>query len=401
MRAQQTEAATLTGRKLGYVAGIDGFRGIAALLVVGFHARIPGFDNGDIGVSIFLALSGFMITSVLLGQSTARRRIDWRHFYRRRALRLFPAYLSVVAVCALVDLLSNSGGTLAGAFASLVFAANWVVAVRHTGLGTLDHMWSLSLQEQFYLVWPVLLALMLRKCAWQTRRVQRAVAALLLAFWLLTLALTLCDAPFRFVASATPTRAVELLIGCLFAVGLQGDRSLSASSPRRARFVSVSGTVALLGLLELTLHVPLAGDPDILVTSPVIALLTCVVILAILQSAWLGRALAARPLVAIGKRSYGVYVWHFPILVVIDEHLGLHAWAPRLLGLAITALVVAASYRYIERPFLISKQRNQVAPLQPAPDGTQATTRRRGGISNVRRIQKPRELDRAWHAPGD
>src|SRR3954451_17332341 len=135
----------ITGRRLGHIPALDGVRAIGALVVVGFHAKIAGFGNGDIGVDVFFVLSGFLITSILLSKAGAPgSRIDYRDFYRRRALRLLPAYLAVVIACVLLECFANFGGTFKGAAVSSVYLANWVVGATGTGLGTLSHTWSLS-----------------------------------------------------------------------------------------------------------------------------------------------------------------------------------------------------------------------------------------------------------------
>src|SRR5438270_715541 len=130
-----TPSPTLQPRPLGHLPALDGLRAVAALLVVLFHARITGFANGSIGVHVFFVLSGFVSASILLEQSGRSRRIDCRRFYRRRALRLLPAYFSVVILCVLLAPVSDIGGTVKGAVVSTFYLANWVAAFRDEGLG--------------------------------------------------------------------------------------------------------------------------------------------------------------------------------------------------------------------------------------------------------------------------
>jgi peptidoglycan/LPS O-acetylase OafA/YrhL len=359
---------TLSGRPLGHVPALDGLRAVAAGAVVGLHAHIPGFANGDIGVDIFFALSGFLITSILISRAGPGSSINFRDFYRRRALRLLPAYFAVVAVCVIAESVADYGGTFKGAVASSLYVTNWVIAATGAGLGTLDHMWSLSIEEQFYLAWPLLLAVIVRRCACNGRSVLIALAALTLISWLAIVGLAVIDAPPRIASNATPTRAVELLIGAMLAVfvatpGLSG--ALARCRPRSR--TAVAGAAAALLLAGL---VPLSGMSDAvasIVGWPLIAALTCVVIYASMRSApLLSAALASRFMVAVGKRSYGLYLWHFPVLVIIDTRWGLDGWGPRLAGLAVTAIVVTLSYRFIERPFL--RRKNALpAHREPAP----------------------------------
>jgi peptidoglycan/LPS O-acetylase OafA/YrhL len=348
---------TITGRSLGQIPALDGLRAVAALAVLGFHAKIPGFANGDIGVDIFFSLSGFLITSILISRSGPWSPINFRDFYRRRALRLLPAYFAVVAACVVVECFADYGGTFKGAAVSSLYLANWTIAATDTGLGTLGHMWSLSIEEQFYVVWPVLLALLLRRLRWNATAVLAAVAALVLAAWLMIVGLVLVDAPARIASNATPTRAVELLIGGMLAIyiatpGLSG----TLARCRAGSGVSAAGVAACGLLLAL---IPWSGTSESvnsLALWPVIALLTCTVIYASIRAATpLTAPLSGRFMTGVGKRSYGLYLWHFPVLVIIDTRWGLDTWGPRLAGIAVTAIVVLLSYRFIERPFLERK----------------------------------------------
>jgi peptidoglycan/LPS O-acetylase OafA/YrhL len=230
-------------------------------------------------------------------------------------------------------------------------------------------MWSLSIEEQFYLVWPVLLAVLLRRCRWNGGAVLIAVSTLVLASWLIIVGLVLVDAPARVASNATPTRAVELLLGGMLAVyiatpGLSGP--LARCRPSSG--VSVAGVVACALLVAL---IPWSGTSesiDSIVLWPVIAVLTCTVVYASIRAAAPVTApLSGRFMTGVGKRSYGLYLWHFPVLVIIDTRWGLDTWGPRLAGLAVTAVLVLLSYRFIERPFLDRKDARRAASEMPSP----------------------------------
>jgi peptidoglycan/LPS O-acetylase OafA/YrhL len=359
--------AMIEGRRLGHVPALDGIRALAALAVVGLHARIVGFDDGAIGVDVFFVLSGFLITSILLAHSGPATRLDYRDFYRRRALRLLPVYFAVVACCVTLDFVQNMGGTVKGAVAGLFYMANWLAAADPTALGMLYHTWSLSVEEQFYLIWPALLAFILTRYKWSAKRAMRAVAVLMLASWLLAVALSVIGAAPMIAQRATPTRAFELLAGALLAIFVATpSRSGALQAVRSTSSVSVAAAVA--GILLISL-VPLSGitkDEMSIFGWPVISLLTCIVIYGCLRAAPLVTSLlASRPMIAIGKRSYGLYLWHFPIFFVINMDWGLHRWEPRLAGLAATAVIVPASYRFIEQPFLARKDGRVLQPSKP------------------------------------
>jgi peptidoglycan/LPS O-acetylase OafA/YrhL len=352
--------ATITGRRLGHVPGLDGIRALAALAVVGLHARLVGFGDGEIGVDVFFVLSGFLITSILLARSSQAPGFNYRDFYRRRALRLLPAYFALVAACVSLEIVQSMGGTLKGAAASLVYMANWLAA-GSLGLGTLYHTWSLSVEEQFYLIWPALLAFILARYRWNARRVMKAVGVLLLASWLLAVGLAAIRAPAMIAERATPTRAFELLAGALLAIFVATpSRSGALGAVRSTSTISISAAMAGILLISLVPFSGITPDVESIVGWPLISLLTCTVIYGCLRAAplvtWL---LTARPMSAIGKRSYGLYLWHFPIFLVIDTDWGLHGWQPRVVGLAATAVAVLLSYRFIEQPFLARKNARQ------------------------------------------
>lgn len=359
-------AHTISGRRLGNIPALDGLRALAALAVVGFHAHVPGFANGDIGVDVFFVLSGFLITSILISRAGPRS-FEFRDFYRRRALRLLPAYIAVVCACVILELFADHGGTFAGAASSSVYLANWLVGVTGNGMGTLGHTWSLSIEEQFYVVWPALLAFLLVRTGRNAKAVMWVVAGMLMVSWLMTAGLALGGVSTVFVDNATFTRGVELLFGCLLglyvaAPGLSGTLGRWDTRSAGAR----GGLVAALLLIGLVVLSGTSERLNCIVGWPLISILTCAVIYACLRGARpVTMPLSTRAMTAIGKRSYGLYLWHFPILVAIDVHWGLESWTARAAGLAVTAVVVMVSYRFIERPFLARKDSRPGHGLTP------------------------------------
>lgn len=350
------------GRPAGHLPALDGLRAVALLLVLLFHARIPGFSNGDLGVDVFFVLSGFLITGILL-RSEGRGGVSYAEFYRRRALRLLPAYLVVLVVCVAADLMVNSGGTLKGAVTSFVYVSNWAAAAG-LGLGLLTHTWSLSIEEQFYLLWPLVLVTFVRRARGDLARVVRVVALLTVLSYLSVGGCYLLGASPELAWNATTSRAGELLAGCLLGVVVERRRAAGVPALGLGRgFVSGSvPAVALLGLFVVGSHAPSSPWAEMLGQWPLVVGLTLVLITASLSASNLtSTLLSARPLVALGKVSYGAYLWHYPVLVLVDSTLGLETWAPRLLGLAVTGVLVPLSYRFIERPFLRMKDRSSRA----------------------------------------
>src|SRR5262245_21953504 len=160
-----------TGHRAGYLPGLDGIRAIAVVAVVAYHLRLPFFDGGLLGVSVFFTLSGYLITSLLVQGFERGGRIELKAFWIRRARRLLPALflmLPVVAVTAAIARADQLRATLRQALYALLYVANWTTIARgddyfqrFTGPGPLDHLWSLAIEEQFYVVWPLLVLALL------------------------------------------------------------------------------------------------------------------------------------------------------------------------------------------------------------------------------------------------
>jgi peptidoglycan/LPS O-acetylase OafA/YrhL len=356
---------TVTGRRLGYLPALDGLRALAALTVVAFHARIVGFRDGDVAVDLLFVLSGFLITSILISRAAPMSSFDYRDFYRRRATRLMPPYLAVIASCVVLAFFTGDRGVFVGAAASSVYAANWALAVTGFGFGTLTHLWSLSVEEQFYLMWPAALALILRRCNWRAAPVLSVVGALAFCSWLTIVVCAVLGVPW--LLSATFTRAIEQLFGCLLAIYIATPTlsgPLTRCLPRSA--ISIAGLAA--GLL-LIAFIPISGlspDATALAEWPVTSGLACVLIYACLRGApAMVKFLSSGVLTAIGKRSYGIYLWHFPVIVTIDEYWGLNHWLARIVGIAVTAVLVTVSYRFIETPFLQRNRVRRIVALEP------------------------------------
>ncbi|PUA81575.1 acyltransferase family protein [Nocardioides currus] len=342
---------------LGYQPALDGLRALAALSVVGFHLRVPGFDGGSLGVDMFFVLSGFLISGLILREVSARGSLSFSGFYLRRGLRLLPAYFAVVAVCVAGDVLVvDAGGTLRGALFSFLYVANWAAALG-AGMGTLGHTWSLSVEEQFYLLWPVLLVGATTAARrWRTSLPAIIAAACALAWAGAAYAVFAADVEMGMLNNATQFRAAELLTGCtLAAVLLTGD-------PRRrvwtARSAPLAGVVSLVGLVALVMVGAPTSTTVLLGTWVGVSVFTTALIASVRsEGSPAARLLSVGPLVLVGKMSYGLYLWHYPVLVSIDAAVGLDSLGAKLLAATLTALVVPASYYWLETPFLRLKSR--------------------------------------------
>ncbi|GLJ79542.1 acyltransferase family protein [Microbacterium imperiale] len=349
------------------IAGLDGLRALAVLLVVLAHLFPAGpLRNGYIGVDVFFVLSGFLITSLLLRESARHGRIRLRRFWARRARRLLPALVAVVTVSASLawvvggDVLVDMGRQVVGA---ATFSYNWVSLAGGTGyFAATDpelfrNLWSLAVEEQFYLVWPLVLPLFLLLPG---RRSRTAVASLLAAASAAWAVVSLSSgADLTRVYFGTDTHAFGLLLGVALAFLLQG------AVARRASIAGVGpvwgvvvGSLAVAGLVA-TAVITGAGDAGVTfpLSSIVASLLTAVAVaVAAWPGSWFGRALDIAPLRWIGERSYAIYLWHWPLVVLATFRLtgaGPDVAVPVSVGLAVlvaTLALSAGSYHWLEQP---------------------------------------------------
>jgi peptidoglycan/LPS O-acetylase OafA/YrhL len=366
------------------------------------HGGIPGVSGGFIGVDIFFVLSGFLITSLLLDELGRSGRIDLTGFWIRRAKRLLPALvLMVLAVGAARELLPYQAltGLRSDALAAFLWVANWRFVAQKTDYFTqgappspLQHTWSLGVEEQYYIVWPVLLIAVTLLLSARARRyfakttmgdVRFAafVIATLGAMASAAVAIVLVsDATRDRVYFGTDTRAQALLIGAAASALLVRDwPSMNRGwclirtrwGRRIARFLPVAGVA---GLAAAT-HYATGGAGDFrhgLLIGVAIAAVFVVAPVAMEQRGAIARVLALPPLVWLGTISYGVYLWHWPIFLALNGErtgwTGLPLFAARC---AATVVVAGASWWFIEQP--IRRWRPARVPLLPLAAATVAS----------------------------
>lgn len=348
---------------------IEGLRAIAILLVLGFHAKVPGFSGGFIGVDVFFVLSGYLITWILVDEAARTGTVDLVRFYARRARRLLPAllFMLLVTMVATVVLLApleqqpiaRTWVATAAYVSNLYFAAS---TVTYDGpraeTNPLLHTWSLSVEEQFYLVWPWLILLGLGILGWQRgrtlpsrRRLIRWLAGAVVVSFGYSLAIGANSHSWAFYLS--PTRAWEFGVGAL-AILLP---PLSSAAPRLGtaigkRLVGVSGWLGLGGLVVATVGYDTTVEfPG---TAAVLPVLATVAMLRVGASATpampLQRLLSAAPFQVAGRLSYSAYLWHWPALVLATTLSGPLNLGQRLLTVAASLILAGLSYRLVENP---------------------------------------------------
>lgn len=352
--------------KSRYVAALDGLRAFAVLAVIAYHFNFEWARGGLLGVTVFFVLSGYLITSLLVIEWRRSRTIDLKAFWLRRIKRLMPAIvfliLCIVVLCGIFnhDLLTKMRGDIPP---SLFFYSNWWYIFRDVSyfetLGApspLTHFWSLAIEEQFYLIWPIFL-LILFKSGVKKKATSRIV--LVLTFISIVAMMLIYDPnadPSR-VYYGTDTRAFSLLIGALLAFMWPSTQLSGAQEkpldPNVKLTMDAVGIAAFIALLLMMIFAdgfsPFMYYGGILLASLLTAV--CIAVLVHPQSMF-ARAAALPPLVWIGKRSYGIYLWHFPIMLLMNPTTAVED--PSILSIIVQLIVMFAcaafSYRFIENP---------------------------------------------------
>ncbi len=345
-----------------HLPALDGLRALAVMAVLAYHLSLGWAGGGYLGVDLFFVLSGFLITGLLLEEHARSGSVRLRSFWARRARRLLPAVVVLVGAVALYAAAGGPGinrPTLRGdSVATLLYFANWHFIAEHsqyfaqfTATSPLLHTWSLAIEEQFYLVWPIVLIAVLRIGGRRWRLAAVGTCATLAVASATDMAvLAAGHASTTRLYFGTDTRAFELMIGALVAVAVQRR---PAFGPRASRALHVGGIAALSVLVAG--WVTLAGSPRWMFEGGFVAaaVLASVVILSVARSNHgpLGRALSQRPVVWVGALSYGIYLWHWPVFVALTtSSTGMAGWAVDGARVVLTVVLATVSYYLVEMP---------------------------------------------------
>jgi len=358
-------AKTPTG-SLQRMPGLDGVRAVAVAAVLVFHANPTWLPGGFLGVDVFFTLSGFLITSLLLAELEARGGLRLGRFYQHRAKRLLPAMFLVLiasSVLAMTVAQDAAARLREDIVASAFYVTNWWYVVHGTSYfdatgrpPLLQHLWSLAVEEQFYLIWPLLLYGLWRLGRVRAVRVGASVGVAASTVWMGWIAVrdgipVLADSGR--VYFGTDTHAMTLLVGAVLATYWTQEHAISVLTARGRRLTSLIGLACLAGLLAIFRLVdPMSWG---LYRSGFlwVALITAgFVAAAAVTGTVFSRALSIPPLRWVGQRSYGIYLWHWPIFLVLRPGIDLDAtgWRVQVARVGLTLLAAELSYRFVEMP---------------------------------------------------
>ena len=344
--------------------GLDGLRALAVLAVIAYHLGLGWAPGGLLGVGVFFTLSGYLITDLLLGQHEITGRLQLADFWLRRARRLLPAlFVMLAVVAAWVTLLDRDQlPAIRGAVAaSAAYVGNWWLIAQHSSYFAqfappmpLGHLWSLAVEEQFYLIWPWLLLLGLRWARGRRRARTRLAAATLLLAAVSAVLMALLYRPGydpTRIYDGTDTRTFAVLIGAALAF-VWPSRHLGSDVTEAARWIldgiGITGLAIIAVLIWRTSeYSPFLYRGGMVLLSAGTAL---TVGAAASPASRLGVLLGIRPLRWVGVRSYGIYLWHYPIIVLTSPPNGRDSLARGTLQIAAAFGVAALSWRFVEEP---------------------------------------------------
>ncbi len=345
-------AAVVSERSFSYQPALDGLRAVSVLLVLVFHAGFAFMPAGYLGVSVFFTLSGYLITSLLLVEHARTGTVSFRDFYARRVRRLVPASV----LCVLAVVVARQLGAFArvpdlrqDVVGAVLQVYNWVQLSGDGSYGEifggaaspLEHYWSLAIEEQFYWVWPLVVLGLLRLVG--RRRFAAVVVALTVAMSVVAVVIARTAGPDA-AYWATPARLPEILVGCALACVLARGRTVPS-------WMGWWAPAGLVVIVVLAMVLPAASGPAYAGVLPLFALLSASVLAGLQVPGPLRRVLAWAPLVRVGAISYGLYLFHWPVFVLLRER----GWRLDTLGgcavaFALTGALAAGSYLLLEQP---------------------------------------------------
>lgn len=366
----------LNKNKRRYISGLDGLRAISVLAVILYHLHIKWIDGGFLGVTVFFVLSGYLITDLLVNEFEQNGKIDFKMFWIKRFRRLLPALtVMLIVIGAWITLFQRSflHGLRGEILAAFTYISNWYYVFQEHSYFTkfappspLQHMWSLAVEEQFYIIWPVLMLLALK---FVPSKGKLAVLILLLSFVsteAMAFMFTPNEDPSR-VYFGTDTRAFSILLGAALAIVWPSAKLSANVTSDLKRTLNIAGILSLLALLLMMVVIQEDGSflyyGGMYLASAVTAVLIAVIVH---PASSIGKLFSFKPLLWIGARSYGIYIWHFPIIVLLGIAVKTEniSTAKIILALVLTFILSFLSWKYIEDPIRKGEWRNWLAAIR-------------------------------------
>jgi peptidoglycan/LPS O-acetylase OafA/YrhL len=360
-----TVAPALKAAKTYFRTDVEGLRAVAVFAVVAFHASVPFFNGGFVGVDAFFVISGYLITGLLIREAQTTGRISFANFYARRARRILPAativLLAVAAATVLIEPLVGVYSNARDLLAASVFMSNW----HFIGLGTdylaqstddspVLHYWSLAVEEQFYLVWPLLILVAVAVAKRFPLRGSQIITAIVGGVTVVSLVvgiwLTITDPKLAYMA--TTTRAWEFGAGAL--VATIGHWLQFVSQRPGARRVGMAVGWAGLGALVVSIlafdgATPFPGAAAIVPVAGTAAIIAGGLLVDNRRGS-IGAFLSLKPVRYLGRISFGWYLWHWPLLILVEDVVGPLDWQQRSLLMVLALVLADLTLRFIEQP---------------------------------------------------
>ncbi len=375
-------------RQKQYVTGIDGLRAIAVLMVFAYHLRLPFARGGLLGVTVFFVISGFLITRILVSELESTGTIDMKKFWIRRIRRLLPAVLAMEAVLIFVSAVFNRVLFTKACedLLSVIFCYNnWrqifnqISYFENAGVPSpLTHCWSLAIETQFYMIYPLLLIFIKKYKNWKKAASRVTALLAVVSMGVMWILFDPSKDPSR-VYYGTDTRFFSLLFGAFLVFKTTGGRARKVISPVTSRVI---GGVAFAGLICMMARVD--GYSSFLYRGGqgIASACTVLVIFSLLNGdSILNRLLSIRFLKWIGDRSYGIYLWHYPVIILLSKGQQTSWWV-NIVEFLLVIIISDLSYRYIETPIRSGAIGRSIAVIRKRP-GTRRERNRQ--LKTIRR----------------
>lgn len=345
-----------------YISGLDGLRAVSVIAVILYHLHVSGMVGGYLGVTVFFVLSGYLITDLLINEYEKYGTIDLKNFWIRRFRRLIPAlFIMLILIGFWITLFQRSflTGLRSEILAAACYVSNWFYVVQDHSYFTkfsppspLQHLWSLAVEEQFYIIWPLILIISFYFVRQKGKFALWILGGAFLSAIVMAILFTPNEDPSR-VYYGTDTRVFSLLIGAALALVWSSKKLKANVTDEAKQLLNGVGAVSFFLLLLMFVFMHEEG-PFLYYGGMFLASIVSAILIATIvhPASRIGDVLSFKPLLWIGVRSYGIYIWHFPIVVLLGagiDGVDVPLWKSFLI-IALTFLLAELSWRFVEDP---------------------------------------------------